>query len=94
MNITGDNPIAVMASINNEAGGLIFVSVLVLLWIIIFFRNNNEAARDAAVGATYIVCIVGALFGIAGLLYDRTFSVLFFLMVGAIVMLVNRPNGG
>lgn len=81
-----------MASINGLSGGLIFISLLVLLWVIIFYRNNNEPARDAASGATFIVAIVGFIMAVMGLIGDRTWSITFFLLLGAVAMLINRPS--
>lgn len=93
MNITGTNPIEVIASINAEANYLIFVSILFLLWIIIFFRNNNEPSRDAASGATFITALVGLLFAVLGFVGDRTFSIAFFGLLAVLALLINRPDG-
>jgi len=83
-----------MASINDLAGGLIFIVILVLLWAIIVFRNNGEPARDAISGATFITAIVGFLLAVLGLVGDKTFSITFFILIGAVALLINRPSNG
>ena len=92
LNITGTNPLEIMASISNHAGGLIFPSLLFIVWLIIFFRNNNETSRDSAVGATFIVAILGVLFGVAGLMGDRLISISFFAFLATISLIINRPS--
>lgn len=92
LNITGNNPLEIMISINQVAGGMIFASLLVVIWIILFMRQRDEPVREAVTGATYITAILGFLLSVLGLMGDRYFSITFFLMIGAIALLINKPD--
>ena len=92
MNITGTNPIEIMISINQVASGMIFSSLLVVIWLILFMRSRDEPVREAMSGATFITAIIGLLFSVLGFIGDRIFSISFFLLCGAIALLINKPD--
>jgi hypothetical protein len=92
MNITTDSPITVISSLNDVSGGLLGLSLLVILWLVVYMRNRDEPVREAVSGATFITSIVGMLFGFLGLISGKAFIVLFFLMAGSIILLINKPD--
>lgn len=92
MNITGNSPIEIMSSINQVAGGMIFPSLLIIIWLIIFMSHRYEPVRESISGATFIVAILGLLMSIIGLIGDRVFSISFFILAGAIALLINKPD--
>lgn len=92
MNITGSNPIEIMNSISEVTNGLLFPTLLIIIWLILFMRARDEPVREAMGGSLFIVSILGLLMSIAGLIGDRIFSITFFCLAGGIALLINKPD--
>lgn len=93
-NYTSHSPVEVFQGINTLTNQLFGVSILVIIWLIIYMRNKNEGNRDSIVGASFIASIAGILMSFIGLVSDTVLGICIFLFLGSLALLINRPPGG
>lgn len=92
MNITGTDPISVIGSFNQATDGLLFITLLSIIWIIIYMKNKDEPLREAVGGASFITSIIAFLFAVLGWIDGRTFMITFIILAGSLVLLINKPR--
>lgn len=93
-NYTSHSPLETFQGVNTLSEGLFGVSILILIWTIIFFRQSTENNRDKIVAANFITLVVAMLFAYIDIINDFTFGVTIFLLLGSIALMYLRPSGG
>lgn len=91
-NYTSYNPLDTFQGVNTLTNGLFGASLLVLIWLVMFFRQSTENNRDRIVTANVVVFFVGLFFWYIGIVNDFTLSVTIFLSIGSIALLYVRPG--
>lgn len=92
-NYTSHNPLDTFQGVNTLTSGLFGVSILVLIWVVMFFRQSTENNRDRIVAANFVTSIVAFIFGYMEIINDFTVGVFIFLLIGSIALLMIRPGG-
>jgi hypothetical protein len=91
-NYTSYGPLDVFTGANLLTGQLFGVSILVLLWLIVFFRNQRQSIRDTVIIANLITGIVAIIFGFLGILQDKPLWIALLLLFGSIALLIKREG--
>lgn len=91
-NYTSHNPLETFQGVNTLTNGLFGVSILVLIWVVMFFRQSTENNRDRIVAANFVTCITAFIFGYIGIINDFTVGVAVFLLIGSIAIIMVRPG--
>ena len=76
--------------VNTLTEGLFGVSIIVLLWLTVFFRQSQESNRDRIVAANFVASITGIFFSFVGFVNDFVLGASIVLLVGSIVLLMNK----
>lgn len=77
--------------INTLTEGLFGVSIIVLLWLTVFFRQSTESNRDRIVAANFVAGITGIVFTVIGITNEFVLGASIVLLIGSIGLLYNRP---
>ena len=89
------NPLLAMRCANDMTMGVMFPAIIVIVWLIIYVRNSNEASRDAIVGASLVSMILAIGFTVTGIIQnDYVMIVTICLFLGSLAIMVNKPAGG
>lgn len=78
------------AGINTLTEGLFGVSIIILLWVTIFFRQTDENNRDRIVAANFVAAFTGIIFFFVGIVNDFVLGSSIVLLIGSIALLMNR----
>ena len=89
-NFTSHSPIETFQGVNTLTEGLFGVSIIVLLWMTVFFRHSTESNRDRIVAANFVASITAMLFGIIGFVNDFVVGAAIVLFVGSIYLLTSK----
>jgi len=89
-NFTSHSPIETFQGVNTLTEGLFGVSIIVLLWMTVFFRQSTESNRDRIVAANFVASITAMLFGIIGFVNDFVVGAAIVLFVGSIYLLTSK----
>lgn len=91
-NYTSYNPLDTFQGVNTLTNGLFGVSIIVLIWLVMFFRSSTENNRDRIVAANFVAGITALFFGYIDIVNDFTVGVAVFLLIGSIAILMIRPG--
>lgn len=92
VNLTATSPVNAIQIVNNLSHGLLGVSIILALWLLVYFRNKDEGNKDAMVGATFVSSIAAIFLGIMGILNDQVFGIAIIAFIGSIVMLFEKQR--
>lgn len=62
------NPLTMVSGVNTESGGVLFISLLFIFWLVLYVSFGNFALKDRFLASSFIVTIGGGLLLGAGLL--------------------------
>lgn len=82
--------INVITGVNDITGGLFGVSILVLIWLVVYYRTRGEPTRESAVAASWVTLIAAVLLRLLGWLDDTYLGICIVLALGSLALLVNR----
>lgn len=68
------------------------VSIVGLVWLVIYMRNSDEPTRERVTGASFITAIVATLLSFLGLVNGETLGITLVLCIGSIALLMNRGS--
>ena len=91
-NYTSYNPLDTFQGVNTLTNGLFGVSLLVLIWLVMFFRQSTENNRDRIVAANVVTGFVALFFGYMEIVNDFTVGVAVFLLIGSVALIMIRPG--
>lgn len=91
-NYTSYSPIDTFVGVNTLTAGLFGVSIVVLVWLLIFFRQSTEPNRDRIVAANFVSSFVALFFGYLGIVNDYVIGTAVVLLIGSIALLMTRPT--
>jgi hypothetical protein len=95
-NGTSTNPIEVFVGVNQLTAnnpaqiGLFGVGILLLVWLIVFFRLRESIQKDSIAVASFVTFILASLLATIGIIEGRLWVVTLVLMVGSLGLLLNR----
>lgn len=89
-NYTSHSPMQTFQGVNTLTEGLFGVSIIVLLWVTVFFRQTGENNRDRIVAANFVAAITGMAFRFIGLVNDFVLGASIVLLVGSIALLMTK----
>lgn len=89
-NFTSHSPMETFQGVNTLTEGLFGVSIIVLLWMTVFFRQSTESNRDRIVAANFVASITAILFSILGFVNDYVLGAAIVLFVGSIYLLTSK----
>ena len=87
---TGVGIVPILSCMNEITRGLFGLSLLVGVWLLVYFGNSNSQARDRVVGASWITFLVAVLLRVAGGVDDVYLGMAFVLAIGSLAMLAIR----
>lgn len=91
-NYTSYNPLDTFQGVNTLSNGLFGASILVLIWLVMFFRQSTENNRDRIVAANVVTGITAIFFGYLEIVNDFTVGVAIFLLIGSMALIMIRPG--
>lgn len=89
-NYTATSPNDVFVGVNTLTEGLFGVSILLLIWLVIFFKLREHSTYDAMTAATFVASIAGLFMRLLNWVNDGVFGIAVVAFIGAIVLLVYR----
>ena len=93
-NYTSTSPLETFQGVNTLTQGIFGASIVVLIWLVVFFRQGAENNRDKIVAANFVAGITAIFFGYIGIVNSFVVGVATVLLIGSIVLLVIRPGQG
>jgi hypothetical protein len=90
-NTSGEQGISgVLHGINLVTDGLFGASIVLLVWLLIYFRLRNEPTREAVIAASFTAFIIAVILSMLGTISDWVFNASLIVFIGSLVMLLNR----
>jgi hypothetical protein len=81
----------VMSILYEGTNGLIGIAIVMLIWLVVYIRRRHVTpTREAVVGASWAAMIIAFFIRYLDLMNDWSFGVVIVLLLGSIVMLINR----
>jgi hypothetical protein len=85
---TGAGIINAYTCANEITGGIIGASILLGVWLLIYFQNRTTLPREAATAASWITLLVAALLRVGGMIEDTYLGITFVIAIGSLALLV------
>lgn len=79
--LTADNPLGV---------GLLGIMLLLAIWLIVFFRLRDSLQKDSITVSCFVTFIAASLMAIIGFIEPGVWVTTLVLMIGSLVLLINR----
>jgi hypothetical protein len=81
----------VMGILYDGTDGLFGIAIVMLVWLVVYMRRRHVTpTREAVTGASWAAMVISFFVRYLELMNDWSFGVVIVILLGSIVMLINR----